>query len=193
MGRLQPYEWRRTVQFATAVCQRLPARTGQFTSALYERSARTQRWVFYDPDPTLRPFNTFQTLDLASDSPTIVAVNVTQPQPQRFRGLRLFRGWNYIPTTQRPLTPAPGAGEQPVGELFEFVISRGTLERIWWLDSRTREWRFFDPDPELAAFNTLSTVNLAAIPPVVVAVDVTSGQTFRGRTLFRGWNYIVLR
>ena len=30
-----PYGWRWTVQFTTAVCQRLPARTGQFTSAAY--------------------------------------------------------------------------------------------------------------------------------------------------------------
>ena len=35
-----PYGWRRTVQFATAVCQRLPARTGQFTSAAYTLAQR---------------------------------------------------------------------------------------------------------------------------------------------------------
>ena len=35
-----PYGWRRTVQFTTAVCQRLPARTGQFTSAAYRLKPR---------------------------------------------------------------------------------------------------------------------------------------------------------
>ena len=30
-----PYGWRRAVQFATAVCQQLPARTAHFTSAAY--------------------------------------------------------------------------------------------------------------------------------------------------------------
>ena len=38
-----PYGWRRTVQFTTAVCQRLPARTGQFTSAAYTWGD-VQRW-----------------------------------------------------------------------------------------------------------------------------------------------------
>ena len=35
-----PYGWRQTVQFTTAVCQRLPARTGQFTSAVYMERRR---------------------------------------------------------------------------------------------------------------------------------------------------------
>ena len=39
-GSAEAYEWRRTVQFATAVCQRLPARTGQFTSAAYTKQGR---------------------------------------------------------------------------------------------------------------------------------------------------------
>ena len=30
-----PYGWRQTVQFTTAVCQRLPARMGHFSAALY--------------------------------------------------------------------------------------------------------------------------------------------------------------
>ena len=33
-----PYRWRRAVQFATALCQWLPARTEQFNSAAYSRS-----------------------------------------------------------------------------------------------------------------------------------------------------------
>ena len=156
-----------------------------------ERTARSHRWVFYDPDPVLRPFNTLRFIDLASEMPTVVAVNVTRQQ--RFRGMQLFRGWNYVPITQQPLIPAPGAGEQSIRLLFENAIRDGTLERIWWLDSRAQEWKFFDPDPELAAFNTLSTVDLASDPPTVVAVNVSRGQRFRGQTLFRGWNYVVLR
>ena len=41
-----PYGWRQTVQFTTAVCQRLPARTGQFTSAAY-RADRAAISLFY--------------------------------------------------------------------------------------------------------------------------------------------------
>jgi hypothetical protein len=73
------------------------------------------------------------------------------------------------------------------------MMDNGTLRRVWWFDSRTQEWRFFDPDPDLAPFNTLETVNLAAIPPVVVVVSLSRGQTFRGQSLYRGWNYILLR
>ena len=156
-----------------------------------ERTARSHRWVFYDPDPALRPFNTMKFIDLASETPTVVAVNVTRQQ--RFRGMQLFRGWNYVPITQQPLIPAPGAGEQSIRLLFENPIRGGTLERIWWLDSRTQEWKLFDPNPDLAAFNTLSTVDLASDPPTVVVVNVSRGQRFRGQTLFRGWNYVVLR
>ncbi len=154
-----------------------------------ERTSRSQRWLFYDPDPVLRPFNTLRIIDVTSETPTIVAVNVTRQQ--RFRGFQLYRGWNYIPITQQPLTP--GAGTQFARQLLAPLIGNRTLERVWWLDSRTQEWKFFDPDPALAAFNTLSTVNLAANPPVVVAVNVSRGQRFRGQTLFRGWNYVVLR
>ncbi len=154
-----------------------------------KRTSRSQRWLFYDPDPALSPFNTLRTIDLASETPTVVAVNVTRQQ--RFRGFPLYRGWNYIPITQQPLTP--GTGDQPVRQLLEPLIGNRTLERAWWLDSRTQEWKFFDPDPDLAAFNTLSAVNLAANPPTVVAVNVSRGQRFRGQTLFRGWNYVLLR
>ncbi len=154
-----------------------------------ERTSRSQRWLFYDPDPILRPFNTLRIIDLASETPDVVAVNVTRQQ--RFRGFQLYRGWNYIPITQRPL--APGVGTQFARQLLAPLIGNRTLERVWWLDSRTQEWKFFDPDPALAAFNTFSTVNLAANPPVVMAVNVSRGQRFRGQTLFRGWNYVVLR
>ena len=67
------------------------------------------------------------------------------------------------------------------------------LQRVWWLDSRTQEWLFYDPDPAFAAFNTLTTIDLAANPPVVLAISVDRRTEFRGRTLFRGWNYVVMR
>ena len=45
------------------------------------------------------------------------------------------------------------------------MASAGLLKRVWWLDSRTQEWRFYDPDPQLAPFNTLSAIDLSANPP----------------------------
>ncbi len=150
---------------------------------------RSQTWLFYDPDPRLSPFNTMRTLNVAEDPPNVVVVGVERSHV--FRVLRLFRGWNYIPITQQPLSP--GAGTQSVRQLLAPLIGNRTLERVWWLDSRTQEWKFFDPDPALSAFNTISTLNLAANPPVVLMINVTRGQVFRGQELFPGWNDVLIR
>ncbi len=61
------------------------------------------------------------------------------------------------------------------------------------MDSRTQDWKFFDPDPALAQFNTLTTVILAANPPVMLVISVSSQTEFRGQTLYRGSNYVVMR
>ena len=131
------------------------------------------------------------TINLTADPPPVAAIHVTRGQ--RLRGYQLYRGWNYIPVTQRPLAPTPGAGTQTVQQLFQPVARSGTLEKVWWLDSRAQEWKFYDPDPQFAAFNTLETVDLAADTPVVLAVNVTRRHEFRGQTLYRGWNYVVVR
>ncbi len=67
------------------------------------------------------------------------------------------------------------------------------LQRVWWLDARTQEWKFYDPDPAFASFNTLTTIGLAANPPVVLTVGVSREVEFGGRTLYPGWNYVVMR
>ena len=150
---------------------------------------RSQSWLFYDPDPLLRPFNTMRTLNVAADPPNVVVIGVERSQ--RYRGILLYQGWNVVPVSQQPLTL--GAGTQPVRQLLAPLISNRTLNRAWWLDSRTQEWKFFDPDPDLAAFNSISTLNLAANPPVVLMVNVSRGQQFRGQELFPGWNHVVMR
>ena len=60
-------------------------------------------------------------------------------------------------------------------------------------DGRTRKWLFYDAAPRFVALNTLSTVDLAANPPEVMGVGVGRRTEFRCRTLYRGWNYVVLR
>ena len=152
---------------------------------------QSQRWLFYDPQPRFAPFNTLVTINLAADPPPVVAIHVTRRQ--RFRGYQLYRGWNFIPVTQQPLAATPGASTQAVRQLFLPLARSGTLERVWWLDSRTQQWKFYDPAPQFAAFNTLETVDLAADTPVVLAVSVTRKQEFRGQTLYRGWNYMAMR
>ena len=68
----------------------------------------SQRWLFYDPRPSFVPFNTLRTVNLASDPPAVVAINVTRNQ--RFRGIPLYAGWNYVPVTSEPLAAQPGSG-----------------------------------------------------------------------------------
>ena len=151
----------------------------------------SQRWLFYDPSPDLVPFNTLRTINLASDPPAVVAIKVTSSQ--QFRGVPLFAGWNFVPVTAGPVAAQPGSRAQPVEQLLRPLSASGVLQRVWWLDSRTQQWLFYDPDPAFAQFNTLTTIDLAANPPVVLAVSVSRPQEFRGRTLHPGWNYVVMR
>ena len=106
---------------------------------------RSQSWLFYDPSPEFEPFNTMSTINVAADPAIVVSVVVSRSQ--RFRGMQLFRGINAIPITQRPLTASPGSGIRNLEQLLEPLIRNGLLERVWWLDSRTQRWLFYDPDP----------------------------------------------
>ena len=151
----------------------------------------SQRWLFYDPRPEFAPFNTLRTVNVASDPPAVVAIKVTRNQ--QFRGSPLYAGWNFVPVTAEPLQARPRSSMQPVQQLFSLLTSSGALRRIWWLDSRTQQWQFYDPNPGFAPFNTLTSIDLAANPPVVLAVGVSRQTEFRGRTLHRGWNYVVMR
>ena len=151
----------------------------------------SQRWLFYDPRPEFAPFNTLRTVNLASNPPALVVLQVSRDQP--FRGMPLYAGWNFVPITAQPLAPLPGSRMQRVEQVLKPLADSGVLQRVWWLNSRTQEWLFYDPDPRFAAFNTLSEIDLAASPPVVLAVSVDRRVEFRGRTLYRGWNYVVMR
>ena len=150
-----------------------------------------QRWWFYDPDPDLASFNTLTRVNMDSDPPIVLAVKVHRAQA--FRGMTVYPGWNLVPITTVPLASKTGSGVERVEELFEPLIENGTLGRIWWLDSSTQEWSFFDPAPEIAAFNSLQTVNPAANPPVILSVIVTKTQPFRDVYLYAGRNYLIVR
>ena len=150
----------------------------------------SKSWVFYDPRPEFARFNTLRSVNLAESAPPILVINVDRQQ--QFRGYTLYPGWNHVPIEAEPPSSAP-RNVQPVAQLFSPLIQNGTLDRLWWLDSRTQAWKFFDPASEFASFNTLTTVDLGANPPVVVQVRVTRRQEFRGQTLYSGWNHMVLR
>ena len=95
---------------------------------------------------------------MASDPPAVVAINATRSQ--QVRGISLYAGWSFVPITTGPLTAQPGSRTQPVERILRPLADSGVLQRVWWLDSRTQEWSFYDPNPALAQFNTLTTVVL---------------------------------
>ena len=99
---------------------------------------------------------------------------------QRFRGYILYAGWNYIPLTSQPLTSQAGSGTRSVEQYFQQLITNRSLATIWWFDSRNQEWKFFDPDPRLSPFNSLTALDVGSNPPAVVAVRVSRGQQFLG-------------
>ena len=45
----------------------------------------------------------------------------------------------------------------------------------------------------MVPFNTLTTMDPAANPPVVLVVIVDRRTQLRGPMLYRGWNYVVMR
>ena len=64
------------------------------------------------------------------------------------------------------------------------------LVRVWYLDRATQEWSFYDPDPEVAAFNTLTEVSGGQIVTIIVGEGDSVG--FQGGTLFAGSNPVSL-
>ena len=77
---------------------------------------------------------------------------------------------------------------RPAAEVFQELVDRLVL--VWYLDGATQTWSFYDPDPEVAAFNTLVEVSSGD----VVSVVLSAGDTveFQGYTLYAGRNPICL-
>ena len=64
------------------------------------------------------------------------------------------------------------------------------LVRAWFLDRATQQWSFYDPDPEVAAFNTLTEVSSGQI--VTIILSEGDSVEFQGGTLFAGSNPVSL-
>ena len=150
-----------------------------------------QRWLFYDPRPSFLRFNTLRTVNVASNPPAILLVNSIRRQ--QFRGYALFEGWNFIPIEAEQPAPRPGRNLQRIDQLLRPLVDVGTLERVWRLDPSTQGWGLYDPNPAFANVNTLSTIDLNANPPTVLAVAVNQRTEFCSGTLYPGWNYVVMR
>ena len=78
-------------------------------------------------------------------------------------------------------TGAPADVFEPLGD---------RLIRVWYLERATQVWSFYDPDPDVAAFNTLTDVSSGQN----VSIIISSGESveFQGMPLYQGTNPIAL-
>ena len=94
------------------------------------------------------------------------------------------------PAAATDLSSTPGSyPDVPVTEVFANLISNGSdLVRIFRFDNFEKKWDFFDPRPEFAQANSLSTTKVGDI----VWLNMASAQEFQGQTLIAGWNLVAL-
>ena len=64
------------------------------------------------------------------------------------------------------------------------------LVRVWYLERSTQVWSFYDPDPDVAAFNTLTEVSSGQNVSIIISPGANIG--FQDKTLYPGTNPIAL-
>ena len=64
------------------------------------------------------------------------------------------------------------------------------LVRVWYLERSTQVWSFYDPDPDVAAFNTLTQVSSGQNVSIIISSGANIG--FQDKTLYPGTNPIAL-
>ena len=64
------------------------------------------------------------------------------------------------------------------------------LVRVWYLERSTQVWSFYDPDPDVAAFNTLAEVSSGQNVSIIISSGANIG--FQDKTLYPGTNPIAL-
>ena len=79
---------------------------------------------------------------------------------------------------------APSAPADVFGGLGDRLV------RVWFLDRATQQWSFYDPDPEVSAFNTLTEASSGQI--VTIIISEGDSVEFQGGTLFAGSNPVSL-
>ena len=94
-----------------------------------------------------------------------------------------------------PVEPVVAEPVEPVvvvtdpAELFASLGSR--LVRVWYLDRATQVWSFYDPDSNVAAFNTLTEVTSGMNVSIIISQGDSIG--FQGGFLYQGTNPIALK
>ena len=85
-------------------------------------------------------------------------------------------------------TPEPSPAT-PVTEMFADLVANGSnLVRIFRFDNLEKKWDFFDPRPEFAQANSLTTARSGDI----VWLNMASPHEFQGQPLTPGWNLVAL-
>ena len=92
-----------------------------------------------------------------------------------------------IATRAIKIVPPPLSGSP--ADVFKDLIRDGVLARIWYLDSASQGWTFFDPSPDFADFSTLTSVQRGNI----LWVHLYAPRVFQGDQLVGAWNYIALQ
>ena len=64
------------------------------------------------------------------------------------------------------------------------------LVRVWYLERSTQVWSFYDPDADVAAFNTLTEVSSGQNVSIIISSGANIG--FQDKTLYPGTNPIAL-
>ena len=67
------------------------------------------------------------------------------------------------------------------------------LVRVWFLERSTQVWSFYDPDPEIADFNTLSEVSSGQIVTIILTEGETLDFNSTPSTLYAGTNPVSLK
>ena len=76
-------------------------------------------------------------------------------------------------------------------EVFASLGDR--LVRVWFLERATQVWSFYDPDPEIADFNTLSEVSSGQIVTIILTEGGTLEFNSTPSTLYAGTNPVSLK
>lgn len=113
------------------------------------------------------------------------SVLVPQLTPGRYP-VRVTVG-NDTPTVFLTITDQPVSSDP--ADVFASIGDR--LSRVWFLDAENQEWLFYDPSPDFADFNDLTSVTVGV--PYIVIVNEGDPVDFQGNNLFAGTNFHVLR
>ena len=82
------------------------------------------------------------------------------------------------------------AAPAPTAPADVFASLGDRLVRVWYLERSTQTWSFYDPDPDVAAFNTLTEVSSGQNVSIIISPGETIG--FQDKTLYPGTNPIAL-